>query len=662
MPPQQPLRRKNSMSWLDLSIWLDEQKDLIVYSYIDNLYYIKESQSLILKLYNSRKDSRFWLILEPSKRISTLAAEIKVDNIIDEKSQKIWRAHLKGCLVTELSQIPCERIVYIHLSCRHKIKKLVVELLPRGVVCVLDEQDNILLCSEYRDMKDRAIRLSQKYNAPPSIGVCSNITKSLHLIREKPADVISILIRDLGIPPEIAEAIAIQCKIIGKKGLELSDSDILCVDNSYRSLVIERNGYRPCIVLDAQGIPIGFYPYSLPQFSNLRIEFTPSFNEAINRYFEEDFKRMLLSISSRVVSRDIERLKHSIESIDELITKLKNELEFVKTKIDKIENNYVDLELLHQCVIDRVKTQGWSSINSCGYIVEAIPTKGIYKTKIDDLIIELDVRKTLVEIYNELKKTEADMRKSIARAQEEKEKLIKKLKALTEEIEAKERILSTKLSRRKEWYESYIWYITSSGLLVIGGKDASQNIKIVRKLLEPHDILMHADIHGASTIVIKTHGKPIDDNSIKEAAVIAASYSKAWKLKLMSIDVFWVYGSQISLSPPSGQYLPKGSYMVYGERNYVRNVELRLAVGLEIKEGNARVIIGPEDVVDKRSIAYIVIVPGDLDPRSVSLQFIEFLKSKNLADLASILDVDDIAKIIPGKSDIIKKVVRPFTG
>ena len=71
-----------------------------------------------------------------------------------------------------------------------------------------------------------------------------------------------------------------------------------------------------------------------------------------------------------------------------------------------------------------------------------------------------------------------------------------------------------------------------------------------------------------------------------------------------------------------------------------------------------RIFVGPEEVVEKRAIAYFVIIPGDEDSKSIVQNFINFLKSRKLDDLASIIDADDIAEKIPGRSKIIKLVAK----
>uniref|UniRef100_A0A7C2V926 Fibronectin-binding domain-containing protein n=1 Tax=Ignisphaera aggregans TaxID=334771 RepID=A0A7C2V926_9CREN len=660
MTPQVQPRKKNSMSWLDLKIWLKEQHELLEHSYVDNLYYIDLGPIIIMKMYNSLKGFSYWFIIEPSKRVSISFTDLKPEKI-DTKVQAVWRALLKNCLVMNVTQIPCERILSLTVDCRGSLRKLVVELLPRGVICVLDSEEKILLCNEYKNMRDRSIRPGHKYQLPPTTNKCLETpSKVIQSIDTSNMDITRFLIRELGAPPEIAEAIAILCNLKNKNVSDITNSDVVCIDDLYNDFIKFHRELAPCIVYNSQGDAIGFYPFVLPQFKNHadKIEIYPTINEAINKYFEESLRSTLLTATSQELKSKIESIKHAMNKIDRQIAEMKNELSRLSAKIAAIESNYAELEHIHECVVNTVKTSGWDQVKECGPIIDIAPNKGIYRVEVGSITLELDVKKNFIENYNSLRKNIAGLKKSISRAEKEKELLNTKLQELTRELEIKESRLDQKLSRRLEWYESYIWYVTSRGFLVIGGKDASQNIKIVRKIVEPHDIVLHADIHGASTVVIKSQNKNVDKESIYEAAVIAACYSKAWKLKIMSIDVFWVYGYQISLSAPPGQYLPKGSYMVYGEKNYIRNVELRLAIGVELVDHFIRTIIGPEKVIDNRALAYFVVIPGDDNPIDIAKEFIEFLKLNNLDKISELLDPNEIAQKIPGKSAIVRKVIK----
>ncbi|MES1905575.1 MAG: hypothetical protein MHPSP_002635, partial [Paramarteilia canceri] len=58
--------------------------------------------------------------------------------------------------------------------------------------------------------------------------------------------------------------------------------------------------------------------------------------------------------------------------------------------------------------------------------------------------------------------------------------------------------------RKKYWFESFHWFISSENVLVVGGKNASQNDQLVKRYLKKGDKYIHADVHGASSIIVKT--------------------------------------------------------------------------------------------------------------------------------------------------------------
>lgn len=60
---------------------------------------------------------------------------------------------------------------------------------------------------------------------------------------------------------------------------------------------------------------------------------------------------------------------------------------------------------------------------------------------------------------------------------------------------------------------------------MIGGRDQQQNEVIVKRYMRQGDIYVHADIHGASSIVIKNPtGEPVPPKTLNEAGSMAVSY------------------------------------------------------------------------------------------------------------------------------------------
>ncbi len=171
-----------------------------------------------------------------------------------------------------------------------------------------------------------------------------------------------------------------------------------------------------------------------------------------------------------------------------------------------------------------------------------------------------DVWEVISQLHEKLKKLKR------------KRERLKELLAKEEEEKQEERVEIPVRRRKREWYEKFRWMFTSSGKLVIGGRDAKTNELLVRKYLEKGDIYLHADITGAPSVILKGGG---EEGDIEEAAIFAASYSRGWKEGVSSLPVFWVPSHQVSLSPPSGEYRPRGGVIVRGERNWLK-VPLRL--------------------------------------------------------------------------------------
>jgi hypothetical protein len=134
---------------------------------------------------------------------------------------------------------------------------------------------------------------------------------------------------------------------------------------------------------------------------------------------------------------------------------------------------------------------------------------------------------------------------------------------------------------------------------------------LIKKHVEPQDIIFHAEIVGAPFVVIKSKGKPVPKQTINEAAQLAASYSRAWKEMLITLNVYWVTPEQVSKNPPSGQFLKKGSFMISGFKNFVRGVTLGIAIGINLNDKDIRVIGGPVKAISAQTDAFVEVIPGD---------------------------------------------------
>ena len=226
-----------------------------------------------------------------------------------------------------------------------------------------------------------------------------------------------------------------------------------------------------------------------------------------------------------------------------------------------------------------------------------------------------------------------------------KEKEEKQL-ALDEKAAAKKRKL--------EWYEKFRWFKSSEGFLVVGGRDATTNEIIIKKHTQKGDVVFHTDMAGSPFFVVKkdsiskdsrkskdTESKDVEigEDTLIEVADATCSYSRAWKLGLSILDVFYVKPEQVTKKAQSGEFMPKGAFMVYGKTEYLRP-RLEMAIGVK----DDLVIGGPINAVKKQTDKFKIIIPGKKKKSEIAKK----IKHKLGGDL------DEITKFLPAGGCEIK--------
>ncbi|KAK0633173.1 fibronectin-binding protein A N-terminus-domain-containing protein [Immersiella caudata] len=140
--------------------------------------------------------------------------------------------------------------------------------------------------------------------------------------------------------------------------------------------------------------------------------------------------------------------------------------------------------------------------------------------------------------------------------------------------------------RKQMWFEKFTWFISSDGYLVLGGRDAQQNEMLYKRYLRKGDVYVHADLHGASSVIIKNNTKtpdaPIPPSTLAQAGNLSVCCSSAWDSKA-GMGAWWVNADQVSKAAPAGEYLPAGSFMVRGKKNLLPPALLMLGFGLLFK-------------------------------------------------------------------------------
>lgn len=201
------------------------------------------------------------------------------------------------------------------------------------------------------------------------------------------------------------------------------------------------------------------------------------------------------------------------------------------------------------------------------------------------VLVDLDIYLTAFanarKYYDVKKQSAIKQEKTLAHASKAFKSAEKKIRQQLQEVKI---TTSIQRARKPYWFEKFMWFITSENYLVIAGRDAQQNEMIVKRYMKKDDIYVHADIHGAATVLIKNPSdkEPVPPSSIYQAGIMSVCQSKAWDSKIVT-SAYWVRADQVSKSAPTGEYLTTGSFMIRGKKNFLPPVQLVYGFGLLFK-------------------------------------------------------------------------------
>jgi predicted ribosome quality control (RQC) complex YloA/Tae2 family protein len=173
--------------------------------------------------------------------------------------------------------------------------------------------------------------------------------------------------------------------------------------------------------------------------------------------------------------------------------------------------------------------------------------------------------------------------------------------------------------KRTFWFEKFRWFVSSEGAIVIAGRDAASNDLVVRRNLKDGDLYLHADLHGAASVVVKRPlpgAPPVTGATLQEAGQWAVAFSKAWRAGLASASAFWVNPDQVSKSAASGEFVPRGAWVIHGTKNYLKDLPVELALGTVRYESEDRWTAAPESAVRARGTVRVLLAPGEDRERS----------------------------------------------
>ena len=357
----------------------------------------------------------------------------------------------------------------------------------------------------------------------------------------------------------------------------------------------EENAGENLVVYDA------FVPIVYRQFADRECKEFDTFDDCVDEFFSKiESQKIELQQQSKqnTVSKRLDKVK-----LDQFkrIKSLEEKQQEYRRKAELIQNNLEDVEkailIIRSAIANSID---WAELNRIvkeekkngDPIAQIIQQLHLEENKITLMLSdipydsdeELTSKPALVSVnislsahsnrqyYFDLKKNASD---KLDKTQASVQKALKAAEktAIREMKEVKVKSNMQKV-RKQLWFEKFYWFLSSDNYIIISGREAMQNELIVKRYLQKGDLYVHADIHGASSCVIKNPtGNVVPPTTLEQAGTMAICRSAAWNAKVVT-SAYWVYHNQVSKTAPTGEYLVQGSFMIRGKKNFLPPVQL----------------------------------------------------------------------------------------
>ena len=630
-----------TVAGIELAYLIKEIGHEIEGCYVSNIYGINRN-SLLFKMRHPDKPDIMLML----STMGMWTTSKKIDPIEPNKLLRRLRSDLLRSKIEKVEQIGTERIAYLTFSNFDNRFVLIVEFFGEGNMLLCNYSKKILALMHSIDVRHRQLRIGLEYKPPPEDGI-----DIIDLKKEEFKEILStstsigkIIGRGLGLPKKYVEEIIRLSSIDRTKPSdEISEDEFESLFDVIRITIsnVINGVHDPTIITDAEKSDI--FPIRFSD-DNTGAREVPSFNEGLDIIFTERILEKGKSLYGEEAQKRISELQNRLEE-------QKNAIEIVQKKSKNIAGV---ANLLFS-----MQSEGKSKISEPEVVkalknqnAELVKEKGVPILKIDDAKVKIELDAPLPSLASILFDESKKQKGAITSI----EKLIEKTEGQLEKTIEKGEIAKGAVGfsdiRKKNWYERYRWFFTSDGLLAVGGRDSSSNSALVRKHMESNDKIFHAEINGSPFFILKDTNEDLMPLSLEETAYATVCFSRAWQASAHGLNSFWVKPDQIKKAAPTGQSMGKGSFMIYGTRNFIKVASLKLAVGILKQDENFLLVSGPVDPIKKNCLCYVIIEPGGSPISDVAKKIrAEFNKSDE--KFQKLFVVDDYVRALPTGSSKI---------
>jgi predicted ribosome quality control (RQC) complex YloA/Tae2 family protein len=476
--------------------------------------------------------------------------------------------------------------------------RLITEFFSPGNLLLVREE-KIVAVAHPRTWAHRVVRVGATYSPPPQRGNPWESTEPelrAALDRSR-TDRVRTLAAPLGFGGPVAEELLARAGLAGNlPASEESASAAALIHRAILGLLADI-GARPAGYLYSKGphlLDVEPFPsHRWTAQAEVDERRFATFSEAAHLYFESVFAAAAPAPRDALdtLRRQEDRQMHAIEELEREHAELKGQAEAILTHFAEAEGR-----------IEEARRSG-----------EDKPFSTTVGGRPVTLVPEGTPRASAERLFDEAKRARSKL-SGARKALEETRKRIEGAQRQRESRAPGTEGPGVLAAHRARWFERFRWFLSSDGVLVIGGRDAASNDLIVRRYLSPSDVYIHADVHGAPSVVVRHPGQgppEPSETTLQEAGQWAVSFSKAWRAGHASADAFWATPDQVSKAAGTGEFVARGAWVIHGTRHWLRNLPLELGLGEIRYEGESRWSVAPPSALRTRGRLRWVLSPGE---------------------------------------------------
>lgn len=557
-----------------------ELKEKFTGGRIDKIYQPRNDE--IIFSVRSVKEGNFKVLLSANSMNPRIhITDIKKENPVSAPMFcMVLRKHIAGGRILDIRQPDFERMIVIDVESMNEmgdlgVKHIITEFMGKYSNIILTDEDGRILDSIKHVTHDkssvREILPGGTYEMPPSQNKMNPMELNFEEFRknayEKSGYTLQALIYKsyTGISPAYASEICFNAGYDSSDRAEQIGSDgIKRLYDSFEADVkkIKNGEFTPHIVYDTDGSVTDFFSLTSNQYGERERKYFDSFSKLLEEfYYKKDEKyhvRQRAHDIRRTVLSNIERCSRKLEIQIKSIKDTEN-MDYYKLCGELITANIYSIE---------EKADRFTALN---YYEEDMPEIVI---KLDPMLTASENANKYYAKYNKAKRTRAAAAEQKKQTEEELNYLesvltsiesseddsdIREIKA---ELAAQGYIKAKKIPKGKTQVlkkSKPMHFISSDGIDIYVGKSNVQNDELTIKFADSDDIWLHTKNIPGSHVIIKCGSETPPDRTIVEAAVIAATYSKAKESSKVSVD----YTARKNVKKPGGA---KPGMVIY-ERN-----------------------------------------------------------------------------------------------